>query len=341
MILVTGGTGMVGAHLLFQLVSSGEKIRATYRSKASFQKVKKVFGYYSEEADKLFSKIDWVSADVADVPALETAFSGVTKVYHIAALVSFDEADAKKMRRVNIYGTANIVNLCVAHKVEKLCFVSSIASIAKAVQKSFIDEEDEFNLITNNYSYAITKYGAEMEVWRGAQEGLDVVIVNPGVILGPGFWKENSGMLFTMGYKESPLFTEGVTGFVGVDDVVSVLIKGMNSSVKNERFVLVSENISFKEVLFSIADSFEKKRPKIRVTDFIAAIGWRLSWLKSALTGAPNTFSKHTASSVNNKAYYDNSKTKEFFDFDFQNMDAVIQTICRQFLKDKKAGLQK
>ena len=195
-------------------------------------------------------------------------------MYHIAALVSFDEADAKKMRTVNIEGTAHIVNLCVAYKIEKLCFVSSIASIAKSVQKAFIDEEDEFSLMTNNYSYAITKYGAEMEVWRGAQEGLDVVIVNPGVILGPGFWNENSGMLFTMSYKESPFYTEGVTGFVGVDDVVSVLIQGMNSSIKNERFVLVSENLSFKEILFLIADSFEKKRPKIKVTDFYCR-----SWL--------------------------------------------------------------
>jgi len=289
----------------------------------------------------LFSKIDWVEADVSDVPSLARAFLGVRKVYHIAALVSFDEADAKEMRKVNIYGTANIVNLCVTHNVEKLCFVSSIASIAKSVEKPLIDEGDEFNLISNNYSYAITKYGAEMEVWRGAQEGLDVFIVNPGIILGAGFWRENSGMLFTMTYKESPLYTEGITGFVGVDDVVSVLLKGMNSTVKNERFILVSENVSFKELLFLIADSFDKKRPKIKVTSFIAAVGWRLSWLKSKITGGQNTFSKHTASSVNNTYYYDNSKTKKFFDFDFQEMNEVIQVISQQFLKDKKSGLLK
>ena len=337
MILVTGGTGMLGAHLLFQLVNSKEQVRATYRSESSFEKVKKIFGYYSEDVNELFSKIDWIKADMSDLPSLEDAFIGITKVYHIAALVSFDEADAKKMRTVNIHGTANIVNLCIAHDIEKLCFVSSIASIAKSVQKTKIDEDDEFNLITNNYSYAITKYGAEMEVWRGTQEGLDVFIVNPGVILGPGMWNENSGLLFTMSYKESPLYTEGVTGFVGVHDVVSIMLKGMNSLVRNERFILVSENISFKELFYLIADSLQRKRPRIKVTQFIAAVGWRLSWLKSKLTGSRNTFSKHTANSVNNKAYYDNNKVKNVFQFEFQSMKEVIQQISQQFLKDKSA----
>lgn len=334
MILVTGGTGMLGAHLLFQLVNSGESVRAIYRSENSFLKVKKVFNYYSDDSDTLFSKIDWVAADITDVPSLEFAFSGISKVFHIAALVSFDESDAKEMRTVNIHGTANIVNLCIVHKVDKLCFVSSIASIAKSVEKPFIDEDDEFNLITNNYSYAITKYGAEMEVWRGAQEGLNVVIVNPVVILGPGFWTENSGMLFTMAYKESPFYTAGVTGFVGVDDVVSVLLLGMNSNVKNERFILVSENIGFKEVLFLIADSFGTKRPKIKVTSFIAAIGWRLSWLKSKLTDAPNTFSKHTANSSNNKSYYSADKTQKTFEFTFEKMNSVIEKISKKYLSE-------
>ena len=334
MILVTGGTGMVGAHLLFQLINSGESIRAIYRSEKSLQKTQKVFGYYAENSDSLFSKIDWIQADITDVPALEAAFVDVKKVYHIAALVSFDEKDAKKMRAINIDGTANIVNLCIAFGIDKLCFVSSIASIAKSVQKSFIDEQDEFNLVTNNYSYAITKYGAEMEVWRGAQEGLDVVIVNPGVIFGPGFWKENSGVLFTMIDKGTPFYTEGLTGFVGVDDVVSVMINGMNSQVKNERFILVSENISFKEILFLIADSLDRKKPKIKVTSFIAEIGWRLSWLKTLITGGTNSFSKHTAKSANNKSYYNSEKVQKSLDFEFEKMGSVIEKTAKKYLTD-------
>jgi nucleoside-diphosphate-sugar epimerase len=335
MILVTGGTGMLGAHLLFQLVATGEKVRAIYRSEKSLEKAKKVFGYYTSEVVSVFSKIDWIQADITDVPTLEIAFVGVKKVYHIAALVSFDEADYLQMRAVNIEGTANVVNLSVAFGVEKMAFVSSIAALAKSVSKDFIDETDEFNIETNNYSYAITKFGAEMEVWRGAQEGLDVFVVNPGVILGPGFWNENSGTLFTMVAKGSPFYTEGVTGFVGVDDVARVLIKGMNSKVKNERFVLVSENKSFKEILFYVAKSLGVSKPKIKVTSLIAGIGWRLSWLKSKLTGTVNTFSKHTAKSANNKSFYNNSKVKQAFGFEFENMQTVVAGICKKYQSDK------
>ncbi|WP_139957111.1 NAD-dependent epimerase/dehydratase family protein [Flavicella sediminum] len=335
MILVTGGTGMLGAHLLFQLVAAGEKVRAIYRSEKSLAKAKKVFGYYTSEVASVFSKIDWIQADITDVPTLETAFVGVKKVYHIAALVSFDEADYLHMRAINIEGTANVVNLCVAFGVEKIAFVSSIAALAKSVSKNFIDETDEFNIETNNYSYAITKFGAEMEVWRGAQEGLDVFVVNPGVILGPGFWNENSGTLFTMVAKGSPFYTEGVTGFVGVDDVVRVLIQGMNSKVKNERFVLVSENKSFKEILFYVAESLGVSKPKVKVTSLIAGIGWRLSWLKSKLTGTVNTFSKHTAKSANNKSFYSNSKVKRTFSFEFENMETVVAGICEKYQSDK------
>ncbi|WP_152285898.1 NAD-dependent epimerase/dehydratase family protein [Flavicella marina] len=334
MILVTGGTGMVGAHLLFELIQTGAAVRAIYRSEKSLEKIKKVFGYFTNEPENFVDKIDWVFADVTDVPALEIAFVGIEKVYHVAALVSFDERDAKKMRKVNIHGTANIVNLCIANDVEKLCYVSSIATISKSVQKDTIDEEDEFNLELSNYSYAITKYGAEMEVWRGAQEGLDVFIVNPGVILGAGYWKENSGKLFSMVYKESPFYTEGVTGFVGVEDVVSVLRKGMDSEIKNERFILVAENRSFKEILYRIAAVLNKKKPSIRISPFLSEVGWRLSWFVSVLTGKKNSFSKQSAKSSNNKSYYNIAKVEQVLDFRYQEVNSVIKNIGTLFLKD-------
>jgi nucleoside-diphosphate-sugar epimerase len=334
MILVTGGTGMLGAHLLYKLVENQEKVRAIYRTEDAIKKTKNVFDYDVENGEELFSKIEWCKADITDVPSLEKAFADVTNVYHVAAKVSFDESDAKQMRKVNIYGTANVVNFCVAFGVKKLCFVSSIAAIAKSVEKDFIDEDDEFNVETNNYSYAITKYGAEMEVWRGAQEGLDVVVVNPGVILGPGFWKENSGTLFSMIYKKSPFYTEGVTAFIGGNDVVKTMMAAMKSAVVNERFILSSENKSFKDVLFAIADNLNVGRPKIKVTSLIAAIGWRLSWLKSKLTGGANSFPKHTAKSANNKSYYTSEKVKTTFQIEFEKMDEVIAQISKQYLID-------
>ncbi|MDG1805229.1 NAD-dependent epimerase/dehydratase family protein [Flavicella sp.] len=334
MILVTGGTGMVGAHLLLRLTQSGHSVRAIYRSEKSLEKTRKVFSYVGKDADLLFSKIDWVAANITDIPSLESAFEGVEKVYHIAALVSFDERLAKQMRSVNIDGTANVVNLSIAHGVSKFCFVSSIASIAKSVEKSFIDEEDDFNLMTNNYSYAITKYGAEMEVWRGAQEGLKVLIVNPGVILGTGFWKENSGLLFSMIDKGTPFYTEGVTGFVGVNDVVSVMVKGMESDISNERFILVSENIGFKEVFHQIADALQKKKPRVKLNVILAEIGWRLSLVKSIITGKTNSFTRHAAKSANNKSYYNSEKVQKMLSFEFQSIAKVIEETADQYKKD-------
>jgi nucleoside-diphosphate-sugar epimerase len=336
MILVTGGTGMLGAHLLFKLAKGAEKVKAIYRTEKSLEKVKKVFGYYTDEVELVFSKIEWIQATITDIPALEYAFQGVQTVYHSAALVSFDKKDYKKMRTVNIEGTANIVNLCIAYKVQKLAFVSSIAAIEKSIAKPMIDEKDSFDVETSNYGYAITKYGAEMEVWRGTQEGLDVFVVNPGIILGPGFWHENSGKLFAMVAKETPFYTSGVTGFIGVTDVVQFLIQGMASDIKNERFVLVSENKSFKEILEIIAANFQKRKPFVRVSRQLGALGWRLSWLKSRLTSSAHAFTKHNARAVDKHSFYDNSKAKQFVQFDFEPMTEVISRVCKHYLQDKK-----
>jgi len=166
MILVTGGTGLVGAHLLYYLLLENDKVKAIHRKNSDLQAVKKVFSYYTKDFEAVFQKIEWVEADITDVYLLEKAFENITKVYHAAALVSFNPKDYKTMRKVNIEGTSNIVNLCIDKKVKKLCFVSSIATIDKTIKNNNIDEECEWNTETNNYGYAITKYGAEMEVWR-------------------------------------------------------------------------------------------------------------------------------------------------------------------------------
>ncbi len=187
MILVTGGTGLVGSHLLYHLLQENDSVRAIHQKNSDFNAVKKVFQFYGAETDALFNKIRWVEAGLNDIPELEKAFDSVTYVYHCAALVSFDSKDYQKLRRINIDGTTNIVNLCISHHIEKLCFVSSVAAIENGVEGELMDESDSWNNETDKSDYAITKYGAEMEVWRASQEEIPVVIINPGVILGIGF----------------------------------------------------------------------------------------------------------------------------------------------------------
>lgn len=331
MILVTGGTGLVGSHLLYHLTLKDDEIRATYRTLKSLEKVKKVFSFYSD-SNELFSKIDWVQADITDVPAMIPVFKDVKQVYHCAALISFDPSDYIEMRKANIHGTAIVVNLSIDAKVEKLCFVSSIAAVGDDPKKEVADESNEWAGNEKNHCYAITKYGAEMEVWRASQEGIDVVVVNPGVILGSGFWDSGSGKLFSQIYKGFNYYSTGVTGFVGVKDVVKSMISLMESSIKNERFILVSENKSFQEVLFAIADAFNKKRPSKSAKPWQAGLFWRWEWLVSKLTSRKVRMSKHSAKSLDSKTYYSSDKIKKQLNFEFEKIDEVIVKVSKNYL---------
>jgi len=333
MILVTGGTGLVGAHLLCHLAMQKKTVRAIRRASSDLTAVKKVFSYYTNDIS-LFESVQWIEADITDIPALEIAFKGITHVYHSAAMVSFNPKDYRTMRDVNIDGTSNIVNLSIANKVHKLCFVSSIATIEKKVGDSIIDESGEWDAEKNNYGYAITKYGAEMEVWRASQEGVSVVIVNPGVILGGGFWDNGPGEMFSKISKGLPFYSNGVTGFVGVKDVVKIMIGLMESSIVEERFVLVSENVSFKQVFTNIAVAINKKKPSIEVLPFMSAIAWRLNWLWSKLTGKAPLLTKQTASSIHNKHQYSAKKIEKTLGVKFQPITAVIEEVSNQFTKE-------
>ncbi|WP_299058948.1 NAD-dependent epimerase/dehydratase family protein [uncultured Polaribacter sp.] len=332
MILVTGGTGLVGAHLLYHLVQMDENIRAIYRSEDTIEKVKEVFSFYTDD-DALASKIEWFKADITDVPAMIPAFVGVQKVYHCAALISFDPKDYIEMRKVNIHGTAIIANLSIDVKVEKICFVSSIASLGDSLKGAIITEENDWNPQDENSDYSITKFGAEMEIWRASQEGVEVVIVNPGVILGSGFWQKGSSTLFSKIYNGFNYYTEGVTGFVSVTDVVSAMVQLMNSTVKNERFILVSENKTFKEIFFSMANAFGKKTPSIKIKPWQTAIFWRVSWLLSKITRKTPLLSKYSAKSAHSVSKYTSEKIEERLNFQFEKIETVIKRVCKNYTK--------
>ncbi|WP_158840084.1 SDR family oxidoreductase [Polaribacter sp. L3A8] len=335
MILVTGGTGLVGAHLLYHLVKNDEKIRAIYRTEEKIEAVKKVFSLYSNDVT-LISKIEWYRADITEVPAMIPAFIGIEKVYHCAALVSFNEKDYRQMRKVNIHGTAIIVNLAIDAKVNKICFVGSIAAVGSSLNGGLITEKNEWNPEEDNSGYSITKFGAEMEIWRASQEGVNVVIVNPGVILGSGFYTAGSGKLFSQVYNGFKYYTEGVTGFVGVKDVVEVMIQLMNSSIKNERFILVAENKSFKEIFFSIAKYFGKKQPTKNIKPWQTAIFWKFSWLLSLVTGKEPLLSKYSARSAHSVSRYSSEKIEKSLPFQFEKMEDVIKRVCNNFIRFQK-----
>ena len=333
MILVTGGTGLVGAHLLYRLVLEHEKVRAIYRNENKISNTKSVFSCYTEDFETLFNKIEWVQADLIDVPALSDAFIGVTKVYHCAAFVSFEPDKYHLLRKTNIEGTANIVNFCISNHIEKLCYVSSIATLGSTLNNEPIDEDANWNPEDDNSVYAITKYGAEMEVWRGTQEGLDAVVVNPGVILGAGIWRFGTGSLFKKASKGLKYFTSGTLGVVCVDDFISVIIKLMNSEIKNERFVLVAENWTYKNFLQALAKAVGAKPPKKLASSNLLSIAWKLDWLKRKITGKRRQLTKHIAKSLTTETYYSSDKIKTALNYKFKAVDKTIVSIGKLYQK--------
>lgn len=333
MILVTGGTGLVGAHLLYSLLKEGNKVRAIHRTTSDFSWVKQVFSYYTENPETLYNKIEWVEANLTDIPALTLAFEGVEKVYHAAAYVSFHPKHFHKLKKSNIEGTANVVNLCLHFNIKKLCHVSSVATLGNSENLQLIDEELPWNPDADNSDYSITKYGAEMEVWRGAQEGLATVIVNPGVILGSGFWNSGTGAIISKVNKGINYFTNGEMGFVDVRDVVAICIQLMEGPIKNERFILVSENISYKELLTSMALAFGKNPPKIELKPWMLTLGWRLDSFKNILTGSKQNLFKSTANAMVSKKHYNNQKIIKALNYTFISLKETVTNTATDFKK--------
>ncbi|HSP40627.1 MAG TPA: NAD-dependent epimerase/dehydratase family protein, partial [Gillisia sp.] len=319
MILVTGGTGLVGSHLLLSLLQAGNKVKAIHRKNSDLHAVKKVFGYYlpKEEAEFLFGEISWHPATLTDIPALSEAFDGITRVYHCAALVSFNSKDTAALRKINIEGTANIVNFCISHKVEKLCYISSISTMDLSVGERFITEDFTWHPEKDHSEYAISKHGAEIEVWRASQEGVPVVILNPGVILGPGFWDKGTGQIFKKVYEGLNYHFPKITGFVGVRDVSSLAVKVMESAVENEQYIVVAENLSFKEVFDKTAKSFGKKPPQKSLKPWMVYIGWVYQAIASFLFGAKKEISKRDHKSLFEQSYFSNTKVKNEFSYEF------------------------
>ena len=337
MILVTGGTGLVGSHLLYELASKGNKIRVITRKQSNVENLKKVFAYYSASPQNLIDKIEFVQADLLDVYSLMQAMEGVVEVYHCAAMVSFNPKDEEEMMRINVEGTANMVNAALEKKVQKFCHVSSIASIGKPENVNEYDETMFWKNSPDNSNYSISKYGAEREVWRAAEEGLNVTIVNPSLIIGAGNWTQSSSNMFTKAYKGIKFYTDGTNGFVDVRDVVSLMIKLMENNVFGERFLINAENKSYKYFFDLIHEQFGKAKPSIKANKFLSSFAWRMEKLRHLITGSNPLITKETARSANRKSAYSNKKIlNQFPDYKFISVEQSIKDTCGLFLRDKK-----
>lgn len=333
MILVTGGTGLLGSHLLYSLTRDNIPVRALKRSTSDLEAVKKVFSFYTSEPEALFSLIEWVNADILDPVSLYEAFEGINQVYHCAAFVSFDPRDRARLIRNNSEGTANLVNTCIERGIEKLCHVSSTSALGSATPGTEITEDMIWSHDKRTTGYSISKFKSEMEVWRGMEEGLNAVIVNPSIILGPGYWGKGSSSLFSAIYRGMRFYTNGVTGYVGVGDVVYCMRKLMDSNTSSERFTISAENLSYREIFTLIAESMGKNPPRIEATPFLSGIAWRMDALRS-LFGFKRLITREAVSASQNKNLFSNNKIKQTLGFEFKPVSEVVRETAALFMQD-------
>ena len=329
-IFVTGGTGFLGAYLLRYLVAQG------HQNILALKRVTSSMALIADIADK----IEWVEGDVLDIPFLEDVMEGVQQVYHCAAIVSFDPKEAKKMMQVNVEGTANIVNVALYRKIDKLVHISSIAALGSSKPEEWQDEKTNWKEDKKNSNYAKSKYLSEMEVWRGIMEGLNAAILNPGLIIGSGFWEKGTGKIFNLYSDGFPFYSAGTVGIVDVRDVAKLAIQLMESDIKEERFIISSENMPYQTLFHQIATFAEAKPPSVKMTRWMTSIGWRLEWLRSALTGKSPTLTKETISSASNQTYYQNKKSIDTFDFQYTPIQQTIAETVQQYKEAKTNGLR-
>lgn len=324
MILVTGGTGFLGSYLLRALTSAGKPVRALYRSRIP------------EQASDFRDKVEWVQGDVLDTGVLEDAMEGITEIYHCAAIVSFQPDKRDEMLRINIEGTANVVNLAIDAGVRKIVHVSSVAALGRAKEQIAITEDSQWEESGNNSNYAISKHLSEMEIWRGIAEGLNAVIVNPSIILGSGFWHDGTGLMLKNAWKEFPYYTEGVNGFVDVRDVVDVMIKLMDSRVSGERFILNGDNWPYRQLFTRMAEALGKKPPHIAAKPWMAALVWRMEKLRGLLTGKRPLITRETARTAQLKVYYSNDKIMQALPgFRFRPLEETVTDVSKAYLADR------
>ena len=331
MIFLTGGTGLVGAHILLKLTESGQKVKALKRKRSSLTVIKNIFSHYKKT--DLLKSIEWIEGDLLDLFSLQEGIKGCNTVIHCAAIVSFNPRDFKKMMKINVEGTANIVNICLENNIDKLAYISSIATLND--DKNHIRTEDSFwKESKSNSQYAKSKYLSEQEVWRGIEEGLNSIIVNPSVILGPGDWTKGSSQMFEKVWKGLKFYSSGSTGYIDVVDVAKCVVKLLEKEIINERFILNAENIKYRDIFDSIAENLNKPKPHIKVSPLIKEIAWRIEWLMSLITNKSPLITKETANTAMKNKSFSNQKIIKALDYNFIPIEESIKHYSQWFLEE-------
>ncbi len=316
--LITGATGIVGSRILYDLLVAGMPATCLKRAGSDMVQLEKVFSFYGgESAVALLQKVNWITGDLLDVESLEMAMTGASQVYHAAALVSYQKADAEQLMTVNHEGTANVVNMALDCGIDKICFISSVAALGRAKKNELTTEKNEWNSAQNTSVYGLSKFMAERELWRGSAEGLSTIIVNPSIILGAARSDQSSGALMSV-LKNGPKgYPKGVGGYVDVRDVSASCIALMGGKFENEGYLLNAENLSYKKLMAIAAEVFHNDLPSLKLNPWMLKMAAYFSILKSKIDGSQPKVTLETAHSASRRNAFDNTKIKRALGRDF------------------------
>lgn len=322
LIFITGASGLVGSYIARKLIQEGHQVRALKRASTSLKLIADVA-----------AKIEWVEGDLLDTQPLLAHLQGVEVVVHAAAMVSFSSSEQEEMWKVNVEGTANLVNACLlTPSFKKFVHISSIAALGRTKKNTSINEELKWESSDENTYYALTKYQAELEVWRGSEEGLSVIVVNPSIVLGGGDWTNGSTALFKYIHDQKPFYPRGNLNYVDVRDIANAISQLLIQNIHNQRFILNGGNIPYKQFMEIVAAQWKINAPRYEVTPMMAEIAWRWEWLKSVFTGKKALITRETARMSSKNYQYETQKIQQTIGFQFTDLNDTIRYVCQKLI---------
>lgn len=323
MILVTGANGFLGSYICRKLLKEQLPFIAMVRASSDLSLL-----------SDILDEITLHEGDILDIESFANVLDQVDTIIHSAAIVSYNSKDREKMNEVNVQGTRNMVNLALACSTKYFIHISSVAALGRNTLSGQVDENNKWENSKWNTNYGESKYLAELEVWRAIMEGLNAVIINPSVILGPGDWNKSSARLFKYVWNEKPFYTTGILNYVDVRDVADVVFKLLNKRISGERYIVNADNIPIKDFFEKIAIAFDKKAPRIKASGLLLKFARILQGIKSLFSGSPPVITRETARIGNSKIYFDNSKIKSELNHNFVPLSNTIDWTCEFYLKE-------
>ncbi len=345
MILVTGATGLLGGHLIYGLLQKHEKVAALKRPSANLDTLREIFSFYTKNPDQLIDRIDWRTCDLLDKESIINALEGIDCVINCAAIVSYQKKDRERMISNNVEGTRNLAEAIRTKRREtedcqlptvdcRLIHISSIAALGDGPgndTRFLIDEDTPRDPNRKHNGYSISKYESEKVL---TDLGLDAIILNPGIILGPGQWTKGSSQLFEKAWQGLKYYPYGGTGYVDVRDIADIILCILTSSppnllnIKGSRYCVVGTNVRFREFFNMVTDEYGKPNPSIFAGKFMTQVAWRADTLRALLAGRNPVLTRETAEASQRISYYSSAKICNTLNFRFRPIEETIDWIA-------------